>query len=292
MEKVVLSASDDILNPCLDPVFKALFTKNTPAAQFSLKAFLSAVLERKITDATVIQNEPAVEDAREKQIRFDVACKFNTGELVDIEMNISADTCEPKRLEYYTSRLLLSQGIKGLEYKELKNTYQIVLVINGRLCDDNHFLHHFDYSDRELDISLQGGTKIITMEASKLEEKPVLEETSIERWLMWFKYAVDKNKRDVVNKIIESEEGIKMATKTLLSFSKDEVEYFNKWEIEKSEQAVALYERSLEVAEERGVKQGIEVGIEQVAKNMLSAGVDINIISKTTGLPVEKIQQL
>jgi predicted transposase/invertase (TIGR01784 family) len=91
-----------------------------------------------------------------------------------------------------------------------------------------------------------------------------------------------------------------MATKTLLSFSKDEVEYFNKWEIEKSEQAVALYERSLEVAEERGVKKGIEQGIEagaerrnlEVAKNMLSAGIDINVISNTTGLPVEKIQQL
>ena len=54
------------------------------------------------------------------------------------------------------------------------------------------------------------------------------------------------------------------------------------------------------LGKEEGIKEGIEQGIEQgierekysLAKNMKKENIDINIISKVTGLSIEKIEKL
>ena len=42
----------------------------------------------------------------------------------------------------------------------------------------------------------------------------------------------------------------------------------------------------------RGIEQGITQGIEQVALNMLKQNIDIDIISKSTGLSIANIKKL
>ena len=50
------------------------------------------------------------------------------------------------------------------------------------------------------------------------------------------------------------------------------------------------------MAEQRGMAKGIEKGIEQaifgIARNCLANGISPDIIAKSTGLPVKKIQSL
>ncbi|MBP5438334.1 MAG: hypothetical protein J6Y30_10170, partial [Treponema sp.] len=48
-----------ILNPSLDPNFKAILTQNTHASKIAIKSFLSAAIGRYVREATVIQNEDA-----------------------------------------------------------------------------------------------------------------------------------------------------------------------------------------------------------------------------------------
>ena len=43
---------------------------------------------------------------------------------------------------------------------------------------------------------------------------------------------------------------------------------------------------------EEGIERGIEQGIEQTAINMLKENIDINIISKVTGLNISQIKEL
>ena len=69
------------------------------------------------------------------------------------------------------------------------------------------------------------------MELGKLNEvvkKPVDEMTSAERWALFLKYASNKRRRDLVNKILAKEEGVALAGAELMSFSKDEIELFRK----------------------------------------------------------------
>lgn len=56
----------------------------------------------------------------------------------------------------------------------------------------------------------------------------------------------------------------------------------------------------MKVGTEKGLKEGLQQGIEQgieqnkidIAKNMISKGIDINFISEITGLSIEKINIL
>jgi len=178
MEKVYFKYEDDIINPCWDNVFKATFTRDTPESRGALDYLLSAIIRRRLSVLSIIANESPVESVNERQIRYDINCKFDNNELCNIEMTLNPDAYEPVRLEYYASKLFVGQDIRGVDksYSDLKNTYQISLLVNSPIIDDDVFIHHFRYYDEETGTSLGGKSNIITIELSKLEQialKPV-----------------------------------------------------------------------------------------------------------------------
>jgi predicted transposase/invertase (TIGR01784 family) len=226
---IAFAPDDDLINPCWDNVFKAVFTRQTQTSQGALRGLLSAILERTVTVVKVKANEPAIDDLRDRQIRYDISCKFDADELADVEMTLNPDKFEPVRIEYYTSKLFIGQDIRGNDrnYDNLKGTYQISLLVNGELFEDEGFLHEFEYYDEVRKTALGGRTHIITLELSKVEgllKKPVEEMSAKERWAIFFKYCTDKGNRGLINEILKQEEGIAMAGAELLTISQDEHE--------------------------------------------------------------------
>jgi predicted transposase/invertase (TIGR01784 family) len=172
-------------------------------------------------------NEPAVDNIHERQIRFDISCRAQDGELINVEMTLNPDKAETVRLEYYAGKLFTGQDIRGSgkRFGDLKSTYQISFIVNRPLFGDESFLHEFEYYDRGRGVSLGGRSHIITVELGKLEgvvEKAVGEMTVQEEWLVFFRYLSDKGKRGKINEIVKREEGIAMAGRMLLSISRDE----------------------------------------------------------------------
>jgi hypothetical protein len=50
--------SDDLIDICLDNVFKAVFTKDTPESRGALSKLLSALIGRELTVLVITANEP------------------------------------------------------------------------------------------------------------------------------------------------------------------------------------------------------------------------------------------
>ena len=113
MDKIYFDIDDDIINPCWDNVFKAIFTRDTPESRKALEYLISAILKRTLAVLSIVANEPSVDSVNERQIRYDINCKFDNGELCNIEMTLNPDTYEPERLEYYSCKLFVSQDIRG-----------------------------------------------------------------------------------------------------------------------------------------------------------------------------------
>jgi predicted transposase/invertase (TIGR01784 family) len=229
MAGIYLSESDDLIDICLDNVFKAVFTKNTPESRGALARLLSAVIGRELSAVSITANEPAIDNLRDRQIRFDINCKAADGELVNVEMSLNPDKFEPLRLEFHAGKLFTSQDIRGSgkSYSDLKEAYQIAFLVKGRFFPDEEFLHGFEYYDRRRDVPLGGKSRIIKIELAKVEEaaaKPAAEMESSERWAYYFRYITDTSKRNKINQIMEYEEGIAMASQVLIHISKDEVE--------------------------------------------------------------------
>jgi len=210
-------------------VFKAVFTKNTPASQGALSKLISALIGQEVSIVAIAANEPPIEDIRDRQIRFDINCRAENGELINVEMSLNPDPFEPVRLEFHAGKLFTGQNIRGAgkTYEDLKKSYQIAILAKEFFFDDEAVIHNFEYYDAEHGISLNGRSRIITMELSKLdklEEKPVEEMTGAEHWAVFFRYLTDKAKRGKINEIIECEEGIAMASEVLMTISRDEAE--------------------------------------------------------------------
>ena len=200
-------------------------------------------------------------------------------------------------LEYHVGRLFTSQQIKGEKgYQNLKKTYQIAILAKQSFFPDNEFFHCYEYYDKIRNISLNGKTQIITVELTKLDkiiEKPVIELSVQERWALYFEYLTNIKYRDTINEIIKNEEGITMATKALMRITRSDREWAyreSKLKYELDRQSL-IYETKREGIAE-GRKEGISQGRIDIARNMKSLNLSVDVIAKSTGLSLEEINNL
>jgi predicted transposase/invertase (TIGR01784 family) len=279
-----------ILDIRYDPVFKAVFTRDTAESRVALSDLISALIGRVITVETIIANEPPVDDIRQRYLRFDVACKTGKGEPINVEMSFNPNASEPVRLEYHAARLFTGQDIHGKtkNYNDLKETYQIAILAKGIFFQDENLTHDFLYYDPNTHISLGGRTRIITVELVKTESvagKLVEEMTNAELWAVFFQYLTDEEKRDKIMEIINREEGIAMAVDTLVNITQDEIEYARMTTLIKSE---LDYNTGMAEAERKGRN---EASLD-IAQKMKTMGFLAEQIQAVTGLSTETITQL
>jgi predicted transposase/invertase (TIGR01784 family) len=257
---IFFDEKDEILDICYDNVFKAVFTRDTPASQRALSRLISALICQYITVITISANEPAIDNIKDRQIHFDISCRAETGELINVEMCLNPDPFEPIRLEFYAGKLFTSQDIKGTgkDYDDLKQAYQIAILAKEQFFKDEEFSHSFEYYDPIRGVSLNGKSRIITLELSKSEkivEKSTDEMNAQELWAVYFRYLTDISKRQKINKIIELEEGIAMASELLKNISKDEIErarLLSEYKYQLDLQSKLVH------AKREGVKEGIQ----------------------------------
>jgi hypothetical protein len=119
-----------VLDIRYDPVFKAVFTKDTTKSRGTLSDLISSLIGCTVKVKTIIANEPPIDDLRQRYLRFDVACRTEKGEPVNVEMSFNPNASEQVRLEYHVARLFVGQGIHGEEksFNYLKETYQIAIL--------------------------------------------------------------------------------------------------------------------------------------------------------------------
>jgi predicted transposase/invertase (TIGR01784 family) len=298
----VFEDNDDILDIRKDNVFKAVFAKDTPESAQALSRLVSALIGKNVTIVSLLTNEPAIGNLRDRQIRYDINCRTENGELVNVEMSLNPDAFEPLRLEFYISKLFIGQDIRGRDrnYYNLKKTYQVAILAKERFFQDEVYFHSFEYYDPKNKVSLNGKTKIITLELSKLAkivEKPIKEMSVSERWAVFFGYLTDRSKRSKINEILETDEGIAMASQVLIKVSRDEEERARIMRDEKIELDYQSYMvNAKRQGREEGLKEGREEGIkegrEEIARNALAKGISVDIVHEITGMDIEFIQKL
>jgi predicted transposase/invertase (TIGR01784 family) len=269
-----LNEYEDIIDICMDNVFKAVFTKDSPASKAALSGLVSAVVGRELSIITIVANEPPPENLRDRQIRFDINCRADNGELVNVEMSLNPDTFEPVRLEFHAAKLFTGQDIRGIKktYDDLKRAYQIAILVKEKFFPDGDFFHSFEYYDPERRVSLEGRTHILTLELSKLEgvaRKPTGEMSSPERWAVFFKYLRDTDMREKINEILKAEEEIAMASEVLLEISRDEVERARlnseyKYQLDMQSKLVHAKREGRQEGEQKGRQEGEQKGRQEI----------------------------
>ena len=223
----------ELLPPCDDRIFKLLMT--SPEATPALLLVSSAIVNRTVVNVLVRNNELPVTDTEEKAESFDVNCKIDDDSQADIEMQSSRMEEErgsnhsnlKARSIYNLCDLHSSQSSKGIPYDKLIRSYQVMFCGYTVFPRREGFIHPFSMRhDTDSDL-LHDGIHVIFIELSKLNEvlkKPVEQMTDMERFSVFLRYAENPDYREIVNKVIESREGLTVAGELLMNISKDERE--------------------------------------------------------------------
>jgi predicted transposase/invertase (TIGR01784 family) len=298
MNTFYFTDADDPIDIRQDNVFKAVFTRDTPASKTALSKLVSALIGRNVSIIAVIANEPPVDSLLDRQIRFDINCRAENGELVNVEMSLNPSIFEPVRLEYHIGKLFTGQDIRGSDktYDDLQRAYQITIMAKNSFFPDDDFFHTFEYYDPERRVSLGGRSRIITLELSKLKkvvEKPVAEMSATEYWAVYFRYLTNIKKRRKINEILKREEGIVMASEVLMTISKDEIERTRLMSEHKRQldiQSKLVHAKRMGI--QKGMAQGREEKTFEIARNMAKLGIPVETIVSSTHLDPEKVKML
>ena len=272
-----------------DPVFKAVFTKETADSRGALSGLISALIGRTVTVETIVANEPATDFLGQKKIRYDISCISKNKEPIDVEMSFHPIEDELNRLEYFASRLFVGQDIQGIDksYFDLKETYQISILAQKSFFSDKYLTHAFQFYDPQTHVSLDGKIRIITLELEKsvmFIDKPIEEMTTTELWAAYFQYLTDEAKREKIKEIINREEGIAMATNALCQVSAEYEAYALQTSLMKGE---LDWWSSMKDAKREGLAEG---RMEGLMEGLNKASLDIAQKMKTMGFPAEQIQ--
>lgn len=333
MEQISMRPSPDaLLNPRYDAIFKALFTDNSPQARIALQSFLEAILEAKVSDIKLQPNEVAVESVTDKNAVFDISCVLNDSEAVNIEMQgIDVTGWYDRRAEYYVAHLLNHHTVSGLEWEKVPKVYQISVL--NFIYDDksSDFLSKYSMTTPD-SRNLSGRMNIYFVELPKLLGTDIEEIDSLtpaEKWVKFFLYADDAEKKSYIDELCSSSGGIMAAQESLFKISKDESNWIlQTWLDKKARDELSMRNEALRAGQakghaegfekglaegiaegrekgiaeglEKGIaegrQEGIQTGIQQSQKsivcNALKMGLSVNQIMELTGLSEERVNEL
>ena len=279
-----------LLNPCVDPIFKILFTDESKESNIALTCFLTDIIGKKVSNVVLQPNELSGEMNTDKQSEFDINCKIE-GKIVNIEMQgLNKDNHFGRRAEYHVAHLYNHYVTKGLNWKETPQAFQIS-VLNFTFDDSEKDCISYYLMSNQNGRTIAGMLNVIFMELPKIEPVPddISLLTPVQMWGKFFLYANKPDKSDFVEKLAEENRGIKMAVTVLKNISQDEINWYHetRYWMHVSDEKTMINE-----AERRGRAEGAQQKAEEAAIELLKEKVPVETIAKCEKLPLERVLEL
>ncbi|MFD0958355.1 Rpn family recombination-promoting nuclease/putative transposase [Paenibacillus chungangensis] len=276
----------ELLDPRNDFVFKRIF--GSEENKDVLLAFLNRTFaesgEAPLTEIVLLNPYTDKDAPLDKQSIFDIWAKTVEGKLLNIEMQLFNKYDIEKRTLYYWSKRYSSQLQEGQTYKELKKCVTIN-ILNYSFIPNDRYHNVFHLREDHTGLELSDDIEVHFMELTKLNDQAIPLEGGLINWLLFLKGA-DKSSWEVLKM---NEPTLKKAMDTLEFLSQDQ-------------EARRLYEERqkylhdeasmIEWATEKGMAKGERKKAIEIAKNMLSLGLDVEIITKASGLSTTEVESL
>ncbi|AQW25752.1 hypothetical protein BXT94_02725 [Clostridium perfringens] len=276
-----------LLNPQIDFVFKKIFgtEKNKPI----LINFLNAVIKptTPIKDVEIKNNDIDKDFIEDKFSRLDVKATTSNKEHINIEIQVKNEYNMIQRTLYYWSKMYSEQIQNRDNYSKLERTV-CINILNFKYLKNDKYHNAYRLKEITSNEELTDLQEIHFIELPKFNEignKEYVENVekmdALEKWL---EFLVEPES-NTVRQLELSNEEIKLAKSELyrLSMDSNEREQYNMRE-------KAIYDRisALENSKEEGkLEEKLEV-----AKKLLIANVDIDIINSSTGLSKDELLKI
>lgn len=273
------------INPFTDYGFKRLFGEE-PNKDLLLD-FLNELLkdqEGKITELSYLPNEKLPISVGDRRAIFDIYCTNEKGEQFIVEMQKAEQKFFKDRTIFYSTFPIQEQARNKDRFWdfELKAVYTIgILDFVFEESEPEKYRHDVKLTEQETNKVFYNKLNYIYLEMPKFEKTEKELETHFDKWMFVLKnlpklYRIPlKLKEKVFLKLFEVAEIAKLKPEEYKRYEKSVNAYRDIFNIQNT-------------AFEKGeVKKQIEI-----AKNMISKGMEIAIISEITGLTENEIKAL
>ena len=278
-----------LFDPKEDFIFKMIF--GIEENKSILISLLNSILKGKpyINDVTLENTEISKIFKDGKSSRLDILATDDNGIKYDIEMQCRKTKDIINRTLYYASKSFA----KDLKKNEDYNKSRVISIwifgenITERIEPISEALMTFQPYQRDKYGIMTDNIRIIYLELNKYIVSDENIKYKLSKWVDFLKDPINLNKDTVEDKDIDK------ARKTLeyISTSKEE-----RIIIEKIVEGRNDYYSSNTIAREEGKEEGLKEGEKnksiEIAKNMLKEGLDVNLISKLSGLSVDEINKI
>ncbi|WP_253302223.1 Rpn family recombination-promoting nuclease/putative transposase [Wolbachia endosymbiont of Psylliodes chrysocephala] len=257
------------------------------------------------------------EIASDKQSIVDVLCKDSIGNRFVIEMQLARDKGFEKRAQLYAAKAYSRQLDKSGNYIDLQKVFFIAISNCNLLPEEVDYISTHNIRDIKTNGHYLKDLQFVFIELPKFTKNRVEQlENTTERWCFFFKYAEETTDEDL-KKIAAEAPIIKLAYDELDRFrwnEKDLIAYEERILSVQKENAILAQKlddakhEGIQIGEEKGRKEGIQIGHEKgrqegkaegekqakiaVAREMLADKMDVNTVTKFTGLPIDEIKKL
>lgn len=283
MDKVyqMTEFAEKYINPFTDYGFKKLFGEE-PNKDLLLD-FLNVLLKEEqgeIKDLTYLKGEHLGASEIDRKAIFDLYCENEKGEKFIVELQKTKQNFFKDRTLYYSTFPIREQAKRADWNYELKAVYTIAIldfVFDEDKNDPDKFRYDIKLTDTETKAVFYDKLTFIYLEMPKFNKTIDELETRFDKWLYVIRNlnrldkVPEKLRERVFEKLFETAEIAKFTPDQIRSYE-DSLKYYRDL---KNSLDSAKQEKALEIA-----------------KELLKNGVDVEIISKSTGLSREQKEQL
>ena len=278
-----------LFDPKVDYVFKILFGDEKDKS--ILISLLNAILKGRPTIKDITLNNTEIPKILKdnKSCRLDIAAISDEGIRFDIEMQSRKAKDIINRTVYYASKLF-TKDLK--ENDDYNNSKVISIWIFGENITDRKSAVNEAYvtlkeNDKDKYEILSDNLRIIYLELNKYKITKENINDKLTKWVNFLTNPINLDKNTLEDKDIEK------ARKKLEFISTDDKERAS---LEAIKEGLFDQYSSFNIGKKEGKKKKKKIGLEkgkiEIANNMLTLNIDINTISKATGLSVEEINKL
>ncbi len=216
--------------------------------------------------------------------------KTEKDERINIEVQVNNEDDFRKRSLYYWAKMYGETILESDSYLKLKKSI-VINIMNFTIINES-CRYHTEYKilEKEEHFPLIDDLSIHYIELPKFNDQEDIEHMeAIELWLTFMKRTGGGTMDDLLDKLGEKRETIKMAKEMLEKISADEKlrqEYYAR------EKARLAAISKIEYAEEKGIKKGMEMRGIEIAKKLIDMNIPLEQIIEATGLTEQQIEEL
>jgi len=280
-------------NPLSDTAFKKIFGSEE-YKEVTIGLINSFIPERKIASLEFVNVEMQGQTEKERRSAVDVICTDENGAKFVVEMQKAKQENFRERMIYYASRIISGKlGIKGKKWDYKIDQVYVFAFTNFSFTDvihdvafDGQFVLNYETLEKTTKTKMPSSPVYFFFDLIRFNKKVEEIVHSPEKWLFLVKNSA---KLSAMPKEFSGDSAVEsyFSASRLAKFSPEENDQYNsdmrnEWDIA-NEKAFIKKEGHAEGVAKRNI---------EIARAMLSKGIDIPIISECTGLSQQEIKAL